>query len=574
MSVLKTAIRATAACWRWVRTCPRLGSYVFIAGVAWMLFLQAKGYHKDRVPELPANGAEYAALTKQGWTQPTEVMLGLDYLLPYLELWMFLGGLIYLLVIIRRWPDTGRMVMPSWVAAGFLSAWAVSNDLAAHLLTGAQLTEMGEPPAHLAITIKLIFVGLAPLFLPLALHYHASRPLLQRYTLNSFLGPLAFCFAAFSSLWIIMDLLDHMRDFQAAGISLAGRVGFYVQLLPFIFVTVMPASLLLSVLYGLTRMSRANEVISMLGAGMSVSQVLRPIFVAGFAVSLLSLIANYYWSPRAEGNREAIVRALGRGQQDSIMASAMMYQNEADGRMWYVSSFPFSLKGGQDRIRGIQVREFDGEGRLVRGIVADSAMWWPNGLWRFFDGRELQYENGIVVAQPEFPTNRWGRAVLDVDDFPETPWSMMSAAITADYLGVPELVSYLKAHEGDPASKRAPFVTHLNQRFALPWQGFALVLVAAPLGIAYSRRGSLGGIAGSIFIFFTTLFVNDLFLNLGKGNHMPGWLAVWMPPLIYAALGLVLLHYRSQNKDLPSFKFPRRAKVAPANMHSAAVASS
>ena len=30
--------------------------------------------------------------------------------------------------------------------------------------------------------------------------------------------------------------------------------------------------------------------------------------------------------------------------------------------------------------------------------------------------------------------------------------------------------------------------------------GFALVLVAAPLGIAYSRRGSLGGIAGSVFM--------------------------------------------------------------------------
>lgn len=547
-----------AAFWRWVRTCPRLGSYVFISGVAWVLYLQANGYHEDRVPSLPANGAEYSALIKQGWTEPTEMMLGLDYLLPYLELWMWLGGLIYLLVIIRRWPDTGRMVMPSWVAAGFLSAWAVSHDLAAHLLTGAQLTEMGEPPAHLAILVKLIFVGLAPAFAPLALLYHASRPLLQRYTLNMFLGPLVFCFAAFSSLWIIMDLLDHMRDFQIAGISMAGRVGFYVQLLPFIFVTVMPASLLLSVLYALTRMSRSNEIISMLGSGMSVSQVLRPIFVAAFGVSLLSLIANYYWSPRAEGNREAIVRALGRGQQDSIMASAMMYQNETARRVWYVSSFPFSLKGGRDRIRGLQVREFDEEGRLVRGIVADSAMWWPNGLWRFFDGREIRYENGIAVAQPEFSANRWGREAFDVTDFSETPWSMMSAAITADYLGVPELVSYLKAHEEDPASKRAPFITHLYQRFALPWQGFALVLVAAPLGIAYSRRGSLGGIAGSIFIFFTTLFVNDLFLNLGKGNHLPGWLAVWLPPILYASLGLVLLHYRSANKDLPSFKIRRR----------------
>ena len=190
-------------------------------------------------------------------------------------------------------------------------------------------------------------------------------------------------------------------------------------------------------------------------------------------------------------------------------------------------------------------------------------MWWPSGLWRFFDGREILYENGIVVAQPEFGKTRWGQKALDVTDFTETPWSMVSSAITADYLGVPQLVSYLKAHEADPTAKRAPFVTHLFQRFALPWQGFALVLVAAPLGIAFSRRGSVGGIAASIFIFFTTLFVNDLFLNLGKGAHLPGWLTVWMPHVIYGSLGLLLLYYRSQNKDVPRLRLPRRSPSPP-----------
>jgi LPS export ABC transporter permease LptG len=535
---------------------------VFVAGVAWILFQQGQGYHEAFVPEIPSSAAEYAAMVKRGWSPPSQIMLGLDYLMPYLDLWIRIGGLIYLLVLIRRWPDTGRMVMPSWIAAGFLAAWTVAGDLAEYLLSSSQMTEMGEPPAYAAYAFKILLDGMAPLFVPMALHYHASRPLMQRYTLETFLQPLVFCFIAFSSLWIIMDVLDHMRDFQIAGVSFAGQVGFYMRLLPFIFVTVMPASLLLSVLYALTKMSRANEIISMLGAGMSVNQVLRPIFIAAAGVSCLSLIANYYWSPRAEGNREAIVRALGAGQQDSIMASEMMFRNEAGNRVWYVSTFPFSLKGGRERMRGIQIRQFDDEGRIVRGIVADSAMWWPNGLWRFYDGREVIYEDGLAMAQPEFEKNRRGVRVLDETDFPETPWSMVSSAITSDYLSVPELVSFLKAHETDPLSKRAPFITHFWHRFALPWQGFALVLVAAPLGIAFSRRGSLGGIAASIFIFFTTLFVNDLFLNLGKGGHLPGWFTVWMPHLLYGSLGLLLLHYRSQNKDLPKLRIPRRPEVA------------
>ena len=61
-------------------------------------------------------------------------------------------------------------------------------------------------------------------------------------------------------------------------------------------------------------------------------------------------------------------------------------------------------------------------------------------------------------------------------------------------------------------------------------------------------------------------FVNNLFLNLGKGGHLPPWLTVWMPHLLFGALGLVLFHYRSQNRDLPRFKLglskPKKSQIA------------
>ena len=89
-----------------------------------------------------------------------------------------------------------------------------------------------------------------------------------------------------------------------------------------------------------------------------------------------------------------------------------------------------------------------------------------------------------------------------------------------------------------------------------------LLLVAAPLGVAYSRRGSVGGIAASVFIFFVFMFVNNLFLNLGKGGHLPPWFTVWMPHLLFGSLGVVLFHFRSQNRDLPSFKL-KLSKLKP-----------
>jgi len=254
------------------------------------------------------------------------------------------------------------------------------------------------------------------------------------------------------------------------------------------------------------------------------------------------------------------------------MAASVLYHDPISQRVWFVSTLPFSLRG--ERMRGMQVREIGRDGRLTRVIHADSAMWWPGGLWRFYDGKVVYYTDDKPTEIQPFPEDASGVASLDIKDFEETPWSMVSYALKPDYMGVPEIVSYLKAHPKDPLEKLAPFSAHLYHRFALPWQSFALALVAAPLGIAYSRRGAVGGIAGSIFIFFAILFLNNLCLNLGKGGHVAPWLAPWLPHILFGILGSVLMHYRSQNKDLPRLKLsfltqrvaqiarPRNARVA------------
>jgi LPS export ABC transporter permease LptG len=457
-------------------------------------------------------------------------------------------------ILLRQWGNLKKLIVPTWIAALSVAAWAVCTDIAHHL--GAmQMTEMGEPMAFTAYWVKLVLLVTASLGLPALLHYYHRCGALDRYTMRTFLAPLVFCFVAFTSLWLIMDLLDNLKDFQEAEAPLGRVVMFYFGVMPFIFVSVMPASLLLSVLYTLTKMSRANEVVAMLGVGRSVMQILQPLFVVSAAVAMVSFAANYHWAPRAEGKKDAVIRGLEGKQKDSIMQSDIMYHDPLTQRTWFIGSMPFSMRDG--RLRGVQVREQDAQGQVTRVIHADSATWFPGGLWRFFDGKEVRYTDTQPTQIKPFDRDGNGRAVLDVRSFEETPWSMISYALKPDYMGVPELVSYMKAHPNDSPERLAPFYAHYHHRFAMPWQSFALALVAAPLGIAYSRRGAVGGIAGSIFIFFALLFLNNLCLNLGKGDHLPPALSPWIPHLIFGFLGVMLLHYRSLNKDLPKLNLAR-----------------
>lgn len=550
-----------------LRSWPYLGRSAFVAGLLAMVFLASQRHHLENPAEVAGYDVRGGRLVaEEGAPVAGPILRTVSLLLPYLDTWMLVGGGIFIFILLRQWGNPPKLVFPTWVAGVSVAAWAVCADIAQHL-GPMQMTELGEPPVLPAYWLKLGMIAIAALGPPALLRYYTRQGALERYTLRTFFAPLVFCFIAFTSLWMIMDLLDNLKEFQEVGSSARQVVFFYLGIVPFIYVSVMPAALLLAILYTLTRMSRANEIVAMLGSGRSVVQILRPVFVVAFGAALLSTAANYHWAPRAEGNRKAVLRAMGERQKDSIRAYALLHRDPITQRVWYVGSFPFSLHEG--RLRSVQVREFDPEGRLSRVLHADSATWRPDGLWRFFDGREVRYTEGRPAMVQPFPNAASAGdpsgGVLEVRDFTETPWSMVSYALKPESMGVPEIVSYLKTHANDPADKLAAFRAHLHHRFAMPWQSLALALVAAPLGIAWSRRGAVGGIAGSIFLFFGVLFLNNLCLNLAKGGHLSATLAAWLPHLVFGSLGLFLLNLRSQNRDLPrlSLGFLFKRKPAP-----------
>ncbi len=537
--------------WQKARELPYLGRSSFAVLITLLIISMLMGWHRTH-PDDAVDAALQQA--HQSQMDVPQGILILARVLPYLNLWVRLGVPVLLIVIWRRWGDLRRLMFPVSVASVSMAVWAIASDLVDYI-AHSHMTEIGEPPVPMAFAFKLVFIALVYLSVPFALHYYRRIGILERYTLRTFLHPLVFCFVSFFTLWIIMDLLDNLKDFQDSHSGVVRVITFYLGMIPFVYTQILPVALLLAVLYALTRMSKANELISMLGTGQSLFRVLRPIFICSVYACMLDMAASYYWAPRAEGNREAVFRAMSVHAADSIMASAIMFHDEQTRRTWYVATFPFSMRSGAERMHGVQIREEDKQGQPTRTIIAPTVGWSARVGWRFYDGKELIYLNGKVNSIREFPEGKDGQRVLEVKGIEETPWSLVSYALRPDFMSVPELVSYLRAHPKAADDKLAPFRTHLWQRFALPWQAMALVLVAAPLGVAYSRRGSVGGIAGSVFIFFIFMFMNNLFLNLGKGGHLPTWLTVWMPHLLFGTLGLILFHYRSQNRDLPSFKF-------------------
>src|SRR5256885_2782150 len=95
------------------------------------------------------------------------------------------------------------------------------------------------------------------------------------------------------AIWLIYDLVENTVTFQDAHLSPGTIALFYLKQLPFILVNWIPLAVLLGLLYVLPRMSRRNEIVSMLGAGRSVFRILLPIIILGLILTAVCTFLSF-----------------------------------------------------------------------------------------------------------------------------------------------------------------------------------------------------------------------------------------------------------------------------------------
>jgi lipopolysaccharide export system permease protein len=124
--------------------------------------------------------------------------------------------------------------------------------------------------------------------------------------------------------------------------------------------------------------------------------------------------------------------------------------------------------------------------------------------------------------------------------------------LDANFLSVPELHEYLTNNAQLTDGRLAPYRTQLAYRWALPWGSLLAVLLAAPLGIIYSRRGLMGSITLAILLFFFLVLGSSVSLALGTGNRISPELAAWSPVVLFGAIGLFMVWMRTTNREVPN----------------------
>ena len=373
--------------------------------------------------------------------------------------------------------------------------------------------------------------------------------LLDRYISRNFLQAYVYCIAGFISIWLIFDISDNISTFIDQHIGFVRGAQYYLTQVPQILVILLPVSLLLALLFSLGRMSRANEIVSMLTAGVSIPRVLLPLILIGFLTVGATMALNYQLAPHADSARKTFLSSDRLRKETQI--EGQIFRNRSDARTWFIQNFRLH----HNVFNNVQVLQQDANDNIVTSYLAARAVYQPaTKTWDLESVKIINYDAAGNILHEEI------RPSLSMTNWSETPFRLSSANVRAEYLSVPELREYLHYNSDFPATLLAPFKTHLQYRLALPWTCLVVVFIAAPLGIGFSRRGVLSSVAASLILVFAMNFLTHLFLALGEGYRIPSWTAAWTPNIIFAVIGLYLLYLRATNREGLGFRllFTRR----------------
>jgi lipopolysaccharide export system permease protein len=364
--------------------------------------------------------------------------------------------------------------------------------------------------------------------------------LLDRYLFRELLAPLAYCLGGFLLFWISWDLFNELQEMQDRKLHLLDVLEYAAAMTPEFLATILPIALLLALLYALAGHARHNEITAMRAAGASLWRICIPYFITGLAAGAVLFALNEYLVPRAaEWAWQIKTRHVQKPGDETGQDKFRGFNDSPAHRLWEFDEY----RARTAEMVNPAVSQTLPDGTLLEVRAARAEF--TNGTWTFFNASEKE------IAQPgarlilSLQTN-----VLAMPEFTETPHQIEVEMKINAYEGIgkhkadisiADILSHLRFKGGEARGDSGWLLTELNSRLAAPWTCLVVVLIAIPFGAGSGRRSLFTGVAGSIFICFAYFLIQKVSYAFGVGGHLPGWLAAWLPNLIFGFAGLWLM---------------------------------
>ena len=341
--------------------------------------------------------------------------------------------------------------------------------------------------------------------------------------------------AATMGVLCMASLYDDFRDLIQLGVAGRDILLYYATLMPSYLSVVLPISMLLSLLFVLSKLHRNNELTAVRFAGLNIFATTRSLWLAAVLLCGVSLLLNARVVPwSVEASRSLLESFRMNAEQRTVangsfgIVSSVTFDNQRQGRMWYMNRYDKHTQTAY----GVTVSQLDLQRRETSRLMAREGTYDAvRRAWTFQAGRELRFDpqRGDLMRTTAFATKTMGRFTEDptlmllIDRNPKD-LSFNELRRIVDFFSVednPKVVAYEVRYYGLLADTLAPLI---------------ILAIAIPFSLAGVRVSPAVGVSKSIGLFLFHYVATNGATLLGENGFLnPVWAAL-IPSL--ATIGL------------------------------------
>ena len=372
--------------------------------------------------------------------------------------------------------------------------------------------------------------------------------LLHRHVLKEVLVSTALAMGLFV---FVLLLGNAMRDI--AELVAAGKLDFWVflklmgLLIPYVAAYALPLGVLTGTLMALGRLSSQQEITAMKSSGISLYQIASSVFVISFIGMIVGVVVNLHYAPQSRlAYKQLMVSAISENPIGFIeerrfireFPGYVIYMGDRDGPL--MKDFWIWELDDEKRVK-LFLRAKEGE---INFDKTNNAL-----VLTLRDGTAEQRDDSGSEGLADEPMRSLFFGELPI----ELPMGKIFGEKSQRQARIKEmtfsqlmvkrelaLAEETEAAEGI-SKNRMKVQMHMQKSFAMAFSVFSLAIFGVPLAIQVGRKESYANLAIALIIAMTYYFLIIAVSWLEGARAMRPDLLIWLPNLIFQAVGFYLI---------------------------------
>ena len=363
--------------------------------------------------------------------------------------------------------------------------------------------------------------------------------ILKRYVLREFLTPVFYCFLAFASLYVTIELFSEFDKIIPAKPPAKMILRYLGGFLSKDFQWLITPSLLLGGLYTMWQLARHSEITAMRANGISFITITSPMLFASLFFAALIALNSECYAPEASRESTQIKAAEFKGYGPDLYED-VPFSNVRDRRDWQIGRFAPAT----NTIEEVKITWSDETGRPKMTLEAGSGKY-VDGAWWFSDATIQTYRTSEKTGA-QVLTGKDERPLVIMPEITETPRDFLLGIVQGGIIedsvnmSVDDMVRYVDSRPNLAPAARTSWRYDIANRFAAPFACIVITLFAIPAGVATGRQSVFIGVVSAILMFLVFYVLTISCGVLAKKGVIPIYAGILIPNTVFLSAGLYL----------------------------------